>query len=737
MTASMPIDDGHIDLSLAEIAAWQGHKLLQPMSLMGSSPRRQVVASLPALQRGAVWKQVQVELLWDSLLRGLPIGGLVLSPVIVNQEVGKTGAHAGKSGVNGLVEPTHHLLDGQQRADAIALGFYDPFKPGLDTQDLETPILWLDIARPPSNSTRHFLFRLTTIAHPWGFDNKGESKPLTAKGMRDALEDFGWRKDDQSIKPIISITPFDGWPREAEAPIPFAWLVQAAADDDTTPSSLRKRLSDRCVAAEISQHARGVRASWCPPAMAEFSRKSDFLDRVVEAVRKALQRKVIAFVVPPETLALELSGDLQDIATVEQIFLRLNTSGTVPSQEDLSYSLIKAYWPEVEQPIRSIKPERIPASRLFVLGARLALCAPRGSQQENVDSLRRTLTLAEIRKLGQEKEEDGAASIKLFFTADATSTAVPVSLNRIMGQVTKWLEADGHGLPKMLHSSIANGSPEIYLLLMWLAHRWISEAPTPRADISRAVIGIATTLHWFRPNDPAFASNLIAERIDAQDLSDPKLFTAILLDLKKGKRDAGFTAPLRPENFMSMVGDIPDQQALENWAWWKCGRKELSVETDESRAIRAVHSQRELLMFAQREYANSFAFDPTHARSEQHDRPWDFDHILPQSKTKGKWKVPSGLKQWVSSIANMRLCPREENRSDQADCPNTKILNDDDCNRSFLTPAEREAYDACCVDIRDPAAVQAFVNSAKDRLGRIYLEWWDTLEIDYLFNPTE
>ena len=40
---------------------------------------------IPALQRGLVWKPRQVELLWDSILRGFPIGSFMLSD-IVNKE---------------------------------------------------------------------------------------------------------------------------------------------------------------------------------------------------------------------------------------------------------------------------------------------------------------------------------------------------------------------------------------------------------------------------------------------------------------------------------------------------------------------------------------------------------------------------------------------------------------------------------------------------------------------------
>ena len=34
---------------------------------------------IPALQRGLVWKPRQVEILWDSILRGFPFGPFILS----------------------------------------------------------------------------------------------------------------------------------------------------------------------------------------------------------------------------------------------------------------------------------------------------------------------------------------------------------------------------------------------------------------------------------------------------------------------------------------------------------------------------------------------------------------------------------------------------------------------------------------------------------------------------------
>ena len=52
---------------------------------------------LPPVQRGLVWNAVRVEVLWDSILRGLPIGTFSV-----------------KAG-----DGSWDLMDGQQRSNAI------------------------------------------------------------------------------------------------------------------------------------------------------------------------------------------------------------------------------------------------------------------------------------------------------------------------------------------------------------------------------------------------------------------------------------------------------------------------------------------------------------------------------------------------------------------------------------------------------------------------------------------
>jgi Protein of unknown function DUF262 len=151
-------------LTITQIAAWQLPRLLRE----DASPAW--YATLPALQRGAVWKAGQIELFWDSLFRGFPVGALIVS-VPLKSQTSRAGKIAGKVSLwRGKEIPERHLLDGQQRCDAIARGFVDPF--AMPDGETLPDILWIDLFpgdHLPKSSTREFLFRLTTKAHPWGY----------------------------------------------------------------------------------------------------------------------------------------------------------------------------------------------------------------------------------------------------------------------------------------------------------------------------------------------------------------------------------------------------------------------------------------------------------------------------------------------------------------------------------------------------------------------------------------
>ena len=64
-------------LTLKQIASWQISTIKNNSAIK---------ARIPSLQRGAVWEPQQIEMLWDSILRGFPIGSIVISKKIETQK---------------------------------------------------------------------------------------------------------------------------------------------------------------------------------------------------------------------------------------------------------------------------------------------------------------------------------------------------------------------------------------------------------------------------------------------------------------------------------------------------------------------------------------------------------------------------------------------------------------------------------------------------------------------------
>lgn len=152
--------------------------------------------SLPTVQRGFVWKPYQIENLWDSLLRGYPIGAIVLS---CKSEPGE-----------------FEILDGQQRLTAIGIAIQNPNDENNVLRSSQKTIrVFIDLEKPDEHDNRKYFFRVITKAHPWGYQKKDNQKPLESKNKRAFLEDLGI-KDSPLGKDIKIFSPFDAY-----FPIPF------------------------------------------------------------------------------------------------------------------------------------------------------------------------------------------------------------------------------------------------------------------------------------------------------------------------------------------------------------------------------------------------------------------------------------------------------------------------------------------------------------------------------------
>jgi hypothetical protein len=152
--------------SLKDIADWQ------------MTPDEAEV-ELPTLQRGFVWKPKQIEDLWDSILRGYPIGSFLFSKTVSR----------------------YYLMDGQQRATSIFLGFNNPYTPVVNTKAWsikgELPVVWIDIKPDTISTSSKHLIRLTTRSHPWGYQARNNRNKLSSSNRRKALSLF--KKPQMSV----------------------------------------------------------------------------------------------------------------------------------------------------------------------------------------------------------------------------------------------------------------------------------------------------------------------------------------------------------------------------------------------------------------------------------------------------------------------------------------------------------------------------------------------------------
>jgi len=696
-----------VALSLREIASWH--------DIPEITEKPSVRASVPVLQRGLVWNPAQIELLWDSLLRGFPIGALVLSAKITGQD---KETDSGKLGI------THHLLDGQQRCDAISLGFKNPFRhpiTDLATQKKES-ILWLDL-NPDDEawSTREFVVRLTTPSHPWGYARNDSADTLRADLIREALDVINVNPAAEDYQ---RPSPSQLFPHISVAPVPLAWLLLSAKEMDFW-GTVRRHLE------RSGEHA------W-------HNRLRKFLDdkdsagqrnRISAAIQRIESTKIIALCAPSDLLVgsrqeAVSSPGRENISNIEHLFQRLNQQGTRLDGEELAYSMVKAYWPELAGPIDKIA-KQLPATRLISLAIRAALSS------EEREKLPNGLSVSGIRAMARKKEEK---TVRVY-------QYIKEELGHGCEQIDIWLryhkDENPSGLLPVHIGSIALDSPDIFLLLLTLAKRPVSDWEQSGTGWPKRLQALVTLTHWFGRNKGSLANRVFAACANQISLAN---INGALEDALKAGDLRPIHSPAALERFLlDDFPTTPEGTRFKEWNWWQ----HLQIgDTDEAKQRRKeqwdeflwFRGQNEILLYAQRDYVDRRFHDYDPARKDfwkGHNRPWDFDHIL--ASTYLHWKqgdFKPVCDQWVGTIGNLRAWPFEDNRSEQKQTAIEKLGDYPEKQRqSFVNLDELGGFSGQDEVRWNPVAAYAFVTVCSRRLLRIYRDWYDSVGVAELIPP--
>lgn len=306
------------------------------------------IVSIPAIQRGLVWKPQQVELLWDSILRQFPIGSFTLSASREKKE------------------SSYSLLDGQQRWNAISLGYGSVFEDYSSARS----ILWFDLKPEDiwdlNKTTRKFFVRATTKAHPWGYEANDECSRFSTAQKREALKQLCFEGEDICKKDIILS---ETYPIKAGLPLPLFWFLEAGENSNGDRNKFIRIIKDK-IEENKNNHYFRLKEDIIP---------DDILFEKYQSVFEAVaQYRVPTIYLEQRIIDNESESDTTvdngTLTDIEILFARIGTGGTQITQNELIYSAIKAYWPsDIKEENDNLADKYMPSFSLISLAFRLAL----------------------------------------------------------------------------------------------------------------------------------------------------------------------------------------------------------------------------------------------------------------------------------------------------------------------------------------------------------------------------
>ena len=645
---------------------------------------------IPALQRGIVWEPRQVEILWDSILRGFPIGSFVITTTQNNMD----------QVANKEVKSEYFLLDGQQRYNAIALAF-SPI------DENSKSALWIDLLpQINKNSSRKFWAKVTTVAHPWGYANNDNCSVLSWRRCRAAIKEFIPEADPNIIK-LKDIKLTKSYPVEAKCPVLLNDLITAWLKNREFDSFLKKTMDNLGPKGGMLQEI-------------DTMTLVENLKELWDSLHVLINYRITANILDNNMIADEDENQVGNTSNLEHLFTRLNTMGSKISPYDLRYSAIKAYWSTIKEKNDELAALYMPAPHLAILAFRLALTKLALNEKSEHFKFSDTPSISLIREIGSSND-----SRKEYIQRIYDDSLNEISLRKVLEKVENKLVKQG--LPPVLRTAIALNSPDVYLLLMYLA----SDNLLDEFD----VIGLSTWIHWFairknKKNITDSILNAIQVKKKTPSWSSMEIHQVIKDSLSMSVKQGWLIYPIAasPDNFDFTEGSFDKSWLLSQFE-----------EEPWQPLYKAIAYNRELLIFSERNYfLQKFEYDPAQTDLLRgHNRPWDYDHIIPkawmsrQGKSFGDWRYL--CREWLWNIGNFAAIPFFINRS----------KSDKACWTEYINNQEDLHWDEGIKDLRedklteDEFMARKFAHLTSCRLVNIYNDWRKTVNSLCDFSPAE
>lgn len=677
--------------SLQHIADWQ----LNP---------EESLVDLPTIQRGFVWKPKQVEDLWDSLLRGYPIGSFLFS---------QTGEK-------------FYLMDGQQRATSIFLGYFNPFNT-INTIKAwaikgELPVVWIDIKPESKPINSKFLIRTVTRSHPWGYQAVNNDTKLSVADRNKALILF--KKHPENNTGYTSFKNNTIFPYDCSFPLPLCFFIESESIKEL------KDKAKRYLPEYISTKRGGFenKTSFIELLETDLSRE---LSYVFKAVKRTNDLTIKSNIINNRVLNEE--NDTENPI----LFVRINSAGTPLTGDDLIYSIYKSLFPEARNLIENIGLNFISPTLVLSLVSRIVASdmeSKKFVKKMNVRDFQRRIKNVEFKSRLKKLIETGEIEI-LFTQAIEILSCKQNSL------------FEGEIPPVIIKQFIRKNQGELFLFFVYWLHTNKRELTD---SIKLKMVAKLLVFSWFD-----FTSfQKLWGFVEKSDFWEEPLNELIWTDDHEGFHflippqllREYYVQPLIEQEFIKNNKDrwrLRIEKEGVGYQIFQYFKSIKATEVEEDIAnryflkfIKKIRNNKPLILFAQRKYINATFKDYNQIDNiDDTNVPWDWDHIYPNSWVFNKKDCEPIIRDWNGTNGNFRAISLEQNRSESNNI-SPKIRLEDAAIREFSFVFENDyenwhKIDARILNKNKEKAIFHF-RAITTRMINIYEKFWNDLKISEL-----
>lgn len=306
----------------------------------------------------------------------------------------------------------------------------------------------------------------------------------------------------------------------------------------------------------------------------------------------------------------------------------------------------------------------------------------------------------------------------------------------------------GH-IPPIIIKQFVKKHQELFLFFLYWLHlnKVVRDEKTLLKMVSKLLL-----LAWFGV-DSKNITHLWKEKIRKENFWNESLNELISWDGNDGKYGIHFLITpelLRKYYKQDEVVEMFIENKEHKWELLQEGvgaeitkflNNKKSQEFDSSKAnkcfqqfIKSIRTNKQLILFAQREYINSTFQDFNQLDDiEDTNAPWDWDHIYPDSWVYSMKNCEPVIRDWNGSTGNFRAISLDQNRRENNTVsPKDRLEDSEIRNYSFIIESDWEYWQKIEGRIMDKEKAKVHFRAITTRMINVYEKFWNDFNIEEL-----